>query len=160
VKDLNSRKAISYVEESRADMTIYGGGGIVGRSFLDGSGHRVLNAHAGPLPEVRGMNAVEWSLVLGLPLTVSVHFVEVGVDTGPVVLEAPIPVEEGDDIPRLREKSVVIGVQTMVRAVEELHYTKPRWADEPKAFRQCFSMAPAMLEVASSRLTGARSQPS
>ncbi|HVS12048.1 MAG TPA: formyltransferase family protein, partial [Planctomycetota bacterium] len=73
VPSLNSQKAIAAACRARADGVLYGGGGILGQRFLDAVGGRVLNAHSGPLPAFRGMNACEWSILLGHPPAVTIH---------------------------------------------------------------------------------------
>jgi phosphoribosylglycinamide formyltransferase 1 len=57
----------------------------------------VLNVHPSLLPAFPGMHAVEEALAAGVKETgVTVHFVDEGVDSGPVVLQEPVPVEPGD----------------------------------------------------------------
>jgi hypothetical protein len=50
----------------------------------------VLNAHGGLLPKYRGMNASIWSRLAGDPLGVTVHIVDAGVDTGPILAQARV----------------------------------------------------------------------
>jgi phosphoribosylglycinamide formyltransferase-1 len=68
----------------------------------------VLNVHPSLLPAFPGMHAIEDALAAGIPETgVTVHFVDEGVDTGPVVLQEAIAVRPDDTAdtlrPRLRE---------------------------------------------------------
>lgn len=68
----------------------------------------VLNVHPSLLPAFPGMNAIEEALAAGVAETgVTVHFVDEGVDTGPVVLQEAIAVRPDDTPdtvrPRLRE---------------------------------------------------------
>jgi phosphoribosylglycinamide formyltransferase-1 len=68
----------------------------------------VLNVHPSLLPAFPGMHAIEDALAAGIPETgVTVHFVDEGVDTGPVVLQEAIAVRQDDTAdtlrPRLRE---------------------------------------------------------
>ena len=57
----------------------------------------VLNVHPSLLPAFPGMHAVEDALAAGVAETgVTVHFVDEGIDTGPVVLQERVPVEPGD----------------------------------------------------------------
>ena len=57
----------------------------------------VLNVHPSLLPAFPGMRAVEEALAAGVAETgVTVHFVDEGVDSGPVVLQEAVPVEPGD----------------------------------------------------------------
>ncbi len=47
----------------------------------------ILNVHLGLLPEVRGMSSPEWSLLQGVPLGITFHYMDAGIDTGPVLQE-------------------------------------------------------------------------
>ena len=66
VSRLDDARAVRLARDASADMALYGGGGILRQTFLDAVGGPVLNAHSGPLPQVRGMNACEWSLLLAI----------------------------------------------------------------------------------------------
>lgn len=58
---------------------------------------RVLNVHPALLPAFPGLHAQRQALEYGVRVTgATVHFVDEGVDTGPIVLQAPVPVLEGD----------------------------------------------------------------
>ena len=66
VREINSQKATDFLEKDNKKSTvIYSGGGILKNKFLK-LASSVINAHAGPLPEIRGMNAAEWSALLRL----------------------------------------------------------------------------------------------
>jgi phosphoribosylglycinamide formyltransferase 1 len=69
-----------------------------------------LNVHPSLLPAFPGMRAIEDALAAGASETgVTVHFVDEGVDTGPVVAQERVAIEPGDDAETLRAR---------VRAVE------------------------------------------
>jgi phosphoribosylglycinamide formyltransferase 1 len=56
-----------------------------------------VNVHPSLLPDFPGANAVEEALAAGVPETgVSVHFLDEGVDTGPVIAQERVRVEAGD----------------------------------------------------------------
>ncbi len=52
----------------------------------------VLNAHGGILPEYRGMNVMEWSLLQGDQIGVTVHFIDSKIDTGQICFVNKVPV--------------------------------------------------------------------
>lgn len=59
---------------------------------------RTVNTHPALLPSFPGMHAVRDALAYGVKLTgVTVHLVDAGVDTGPVVAQAAVPVLPDDD---------------------------------------------------------------
>jgi len=63
---------------------------------------RLLNVHPALLPAFPGLHAQRQALDHGVRVTgATVHFVDEGVDTGPIVLQAAVPVEPGDTEERL-----------------------------------------------------------
>ncbi len=151
--DLNSAATVREVEALSPDVTAYSGGGILRRPFIEATKRRILNAHSGPLPMVRGMNAMEWSLLLGMPPGVTMHLIDEGIDTGAVAEWIPVRPEAGDRLDALRERLVLTGARAMVRwvqaAIEGRLDTTP--AVGPRE-RQCFVVAPALRELAEQRL--------
>jgi len=71
---------------------------ILGPGFLARFPQRVVNTHPALLPAFPGAHAVADALAYGVRLTgVTVHLVDAGVDTGPVVAQAAVPVLPDDD---------------------------------------------------------------
>ena len=65
----------------------------------------VINVHPSLLPALPGLRPVEEALAAGLPETgVSVHFVDDGIDTGPVILQEAIAILPGDTPETLHER--------------------------------------------------------
>jgi phosphoribosylglycinamide formyltransferase 1 len=65
--------------------------------FLERFPGRILNIHPSLLPAFPGAHAVEDALAHGVKVTgATVHFVDEGVDTGPIVLQEAVKVLEGD----------------------------------------------------------------
>jgi phosphoribosylglycinamide formyltransferase-1 len=59
---------------------------------------RILNIHPALLPSFPGLHAQKQALDAGVKVTgCTVHFVDEGVDSGPVILQRTVPVMEGDD---------------------------------------------------------------
>jgi folate-dependent phosphoribosylglycinamide formyltransferase PurN len=86
-KGINSRRAQDILMTERPDAVVVFNCGIVGKALCEGFHQVLLNAHAGKLPEYRGMNNVEWAYLEGKPLVGTVHFMAHQIDTGDIVLE-------------------------------------------------------------------------
>ena len=70
---------------------------ILTTAFLERFGGRILNIHPSLLPAFPGAHAVEDALKHGVKVTgATVHFVDEGIDTGPIVLQEAVPVEDDD----------------------------------------------------------------
>ena len=73
--------------------------------FLDAFPGRVLNVHPALLPSFPGVDAQAQALAYGVRVTgATVHFVDAGVDTGPIVAQAPVPVLDDDTVDTLRAR--------------------------------------------------------
>jgi phosphoribosylglycinamide formyltransferase-1 len=65
--------------------------------------HRVVNVHPALLPAFPGVHAQRQALDYGVRVSgCTVHFVDAGTDTGPIIAQAAVPVLDGDDEESLR----------------------------------------------------------
>lgn len=70
---------------------------IVGKEFLARFGGRFVNTHPALLPSFPGAHAVRDALAHGVAVTgCTVHFVDEGVDTGPIIAQGAVEVREED----------------------------------------------------------------
>jgi phosphoribosylglycinamide formyltransferase 1 len=96
---------------------------LVGKPFLAAFGGRCLNTHPALLPSFPGTHAVRDALAHGVKVTgCTVFVVDEGVDAGPIVAQASVPVSDDDDEATLHERikvaerALLVGtVGTMVR---------------------------------------------
>jgi phosphoribosylglycinamide formyltransferase-1 len=71
---------------------------LLGEEFLDRFPAAVINVHPSLLPAFPGLGAVEQALAYGVKVFgVTVHFVDSGVDTGPVILQAAVELPDARD---------------------------------------------------------------
>jgi phosphoribosylglycinamide formyltransferase-1 len=71
---------------------------IISPEFVRRYKMRILNIHPALLPAFPGLHAQKQALDAGAKVTgCTVHFVDEGVDSGPVILQKSVPVKEGDD---------------------------------------------------------------
>ncbi|MBA0054260.1 phosphoribosylglycinamide formyltransferase [Streptomyces sp. AJS327] len=78
---------------------------VVGAEFLARFGGRFVNTHPALLPSFPGAHGVRDALAYGAKVTgCTVHFVDDGVDTGPVIAQSAVDVLEGDDESALHER--------------------------------------------------------
>jgi phosphoribosylglycinamide formyltransferase-1 len=70
---------------------------VVTSVFLDAFPWRVINTHPALLPAFPGVQAARQALAYGVKITgCTVHYVDAGTDTGPVIAQVPIPVMDAD----------------------------------------------------------------
>ncbi len=91
------------VEESGADLAALAGFmRIISPSFLARFPGKVINIHPALLPSFPGLDAQRQALEYGVKITgCTVHFVDEGVDTGPIIIQSAVPVLPGDTVESL-----------------------------------------------------------
>ena len=94
---------------------------IVGPAVLGAFGGRMINTHPALLPAFPGAHAVRDALAAGVGVTgTTVHLVDAGVDTGPVLAQREVAVLPGDDEARLHERIKNVERELLVQTVAEL----------------------------------------
>jgi len=152
--DVNKDASLDYCRGAEPDLLIYTGGGILRKPLISTARIGVLNTHAGPLPAVRGMNAVEWCVLQGLTPGISLHFIDAGVDTGDILEVLPIGLSPADQsFEALGERIMPLSVDLMVRGVRMLSDgSARRTSQSPSEGKQYFVMHEALRDIAARNL--------
>jgi phosphoribosylglycinamide formyltransferase-1 len=78
---------------------------IVGKPLIDAFPGRVMNIHPALLPAFPGLHAQKQALDYGVKVSgCTVHFVDEGMDTGPIIIQAAVPVHHDDTEETLSER--------------------------------------------------------
>ena len=90
-------------------------------TFLARFPGRIVNTHPAPLPGFPGAHPIEDVLGTGAKETAAtVHYVDEGVDTGPVIAAERVPVRENDTVETLRARVQAVEHRLLPKAVREL----------------------------------------
>jgi phosphoribosylglycinamide formyltransferase 1 len=110
-REFASREALDYaivemMQAHQADWVIMAGWmRIVTQVLIDAFPRRVLNLHPSLLPSFPGARAVEEALASGVKITgCTVHYVELKVDSGPILVQAAVPVLPNDTPETLHQR--------------------------------------------------------
>lgn len=91
---------------------------LLGDAFLGRYGGRTINTHPALLPAFPGAHGVRDALAYGVKVTgCTVMVVDAGVDTGPVLAQAAVPVRDDDDEAALHERIKVVERELLVDVV-------------------------------------------
>lgn len=115
------KELIRIIDESRVTLVILAGFmKILSPFFVQHYPNRILNIHPALLPAFPGTHAIRRAWEAKVPVTgVTVHFVDEGVDTGPMILQEEVPISPGESLESL---------ESLIHKVEHRLY--------PKAIRQ------------------------
>ncbi|MEU0838337.1 phosphoribosylglycinamide formyltransferase [Streptomyces sp. NPDC005962] len=94
---------------------------ILGKEFLARFGGRCVNTHPALLPSFPGAHGVRDALAYGVKATgCTVHFVDDGVDTGPIIAQGVVEVRDEDDESALHERIKEVERSLLVEVVGRL----------------------------------------
>jgi folate-dependent phosphoribosylglycinamide formyltransferase PurN len=120
-QDQNAPESIARLKEWSPDLIIFTGGNILRKQLLDVPRLGVLNVHLGLLPEIRGMSSPEWSLLKGVPVGITIHYMDAGIDTGSILQRCEFPdAARCESLSDLRNRLIAFGVSKAGEVVEGL----------------------------------------
>lgn len=109
-------KLLAAVREHRPDFVVSAGFmRILGQEFIDSFPDRIVNTHPALLPSFPGAHAVPDALAHGVKVTgTTVHIVDAGVDTGPILAQRALGINAGETEDQLHERIKVIERELIV----------------------------------------------
>ncbi len=118
-KAKEDRAAFAALDLDAAVVVAYGL--LLPQPVLDAPLHGCFNIHASLLPRWRGAAPIQRAIMAGDAETgVCIMQMELGLDTGPVALEARTPIHADDTAATLHDRLAVIGAASMVRVLDDL----------------------------------------
>jgi folate-dependent phosphoribosylglycinamide formyltransferase PurN len=102
----------------RPDVVLVFGTGILKEPLLSAFEGRIINIHLGLSPYYRGAGTNFWPLVNREPEYVgaTIHYLDAGIDTGPILSHARPVIERGDGPHDIGNKTIVSAAQALLRA--------------------------------------------
>ena len=108
---------------------------ILGPVFLARFPGRVVNTHPALLPAFPGAHAVPEALAYGVKVSgCTVHLVDAGVDTGPILAQRAVEVLDGDDEASLHERIKVVERRLLVEVLAVLATRGVTWSRRKATF--------------------------
>ncbi|MGH2992156.1 MAG: phosphoribosylglycinamide formyltransferase [Solirubrobacterales bacterium] len=118
-RDERDRAIGDWVAERGVDLIVLAGYmELLSAGFVERFRDRIVNVHPALLPSFPGIDAVEQALAHGVRVTgVTVHFVDEGVDSGPIILQRAVEVPESRDQGDLEERIHAVEHELLPEAV-------------------------------------------
>lgn len=97
---------LQLLQEQEIDLIVLAGYmRIIGKTLLSHYSNRILNIHPSLLPSFPGLHGIKDAYEYGVKVTgVTVHLVDDGVDTGPIIAQEPVMILSEDTLESLEEK--------------------------------------------------------
>lgn len=120
--DVNSEEFLNLVRPRHADIFVsMSFDQIFKEPIIHFAPMGLINCHAGALPYYRGRNILNWALINGeKTFGVTVHYVNVGIDTGDILVQRFGAIEPADDYGTVLEKAVIICADALHEALHAL----------------------------------------
>ena len=97
---------VEHLQAHEADLVVTAGFmRVLGGPVIEAFENRVINSHPALLPSFPGAHAVRDAVESGVKVTgCTIHIIDDGVDTGPIIAQCPVPVDDGDTVESLHER--------------------------------------------------------
>ncbi len=118
--NINSAEFIKSVEQLNPDLIVVVNFSQILKQQIIGIPKKgCINTHASLLPDYRGRAPLNWAIINGEKrVGVTVHYIETGIDTGDIIIQAPVVVEEDDYIENVLMKVTSIYPDVVNNAVD------------------------------------------
>jgi phosphoribosylglycinamide formyltransferase 1 len=112
----------SWLEERGVTLVVCAGYmHLLRKPFFDRYDGRIVNTHSAPLPDFPGAHPIEDVLAAGVQESAAtVHYVDEGIDTGPVIVAERVPVLEDDTVETLRARVQAVEHRLLPETVRSL----------------------------------------
>jgi methionyl-tRNA formyltransferase len=153
VSDHNDATCCRLLSEFRPKLIVLGGTRILRPQVVDIPTVGTLNAHPGLLPDLRGSSSVAWAIYLDLPIGSTVHLVDTGIDTGPILLKRRLPVRRGETYEQIVRRVLTLSGELMAEVLQNMQAGEPQpTPQDPGEGRTLRVIPPALLVQAKQQL--------
>jgi methionyl-tRNA formyltransferase len=111
-------KVVEYLSGIAPDILVQINGPIFRKSTISTARLGLINCHMGLLPEFRGMNVAEWSVLHGYPTGNTIHFIDRGIDTGNILQFFETSVVDCSTIQEMRNKLASLQYQQIAKVIK------------------------------------------
>jgi phosphoribosylglycinamide formyltransferase 1 len=116
------REILAVLHEHQIDLVILAGYmRLIGSTLLEAYPNKIVNIHPSLLPSFPGKDAIGQAFAAGVKVTgVTVHFVDAGMDTGPIIAQKAIEITEADTLEMVAEKIHQVEHALYPKVIQEL----------------------------------------
>ncbi len=138
---LRDPEAIEWVGDKSPDLLVLAFvTEFVPKTMIEMATHGGINYHPSLLPKYRGGSAMNWAIINGEQETgVTIHQIDEGVDTGPIIIQKRVPIDPDDTLKSLYfQKLYPLGISMVAEAVRLIRENRasPREQDHSQASHQ------------------------
>lgn len=141
-RPLDHAATLAKLKRLRLDIGLHKAGSIYRQPTIDCFRLGILNPHIGLLPGYRGRNVMEWSLLEGQPVGITVFFIDAGIDTGErIVLREEVDISHCRSLAEARQYLFDLDAVFFRRALELLRFQDFQYLLNDGAGRRYYVMS-------------------
>ena len=128
-KYLKDKESLNWVKNLQPDLLVLAFvTTFIPKEMIDCATHGGINYHPSLLPKYRGGSAINWAVISGEEETgVTIHFIDEGVDTGPILLQEKVEIEPDDTVKSLYFKKLYpLGIRLIGEAVKQIRTSQAK----------------------------------
>lgn len=124
-REVWNRDVVKHLQALETDLVVTAGFmRVLGGPVIEAFENRIINSHPALLPSFPGAHAVRDAIESGVKVTgCTMHIIDEGVDTGPIIAQCPVAVRDGDTVEslhkRIKEHERTLLVDVLGRIVRE-----------------------------------------
>ncbi|MEC8405833.1 MAG: phosphoribosylglycinamide formyltransferase [Actinomycetota bacterium] len=124
-REVWNRDVVKHLQALETDLVVTAGFmRVLGGPVIEAFENRIINSHPALLPSFPGAHAVRDAIEGGVKVTgCTIHIIDEGVDTGPIIAQCPVAVRDGDTVEslhkRIKEHERTLLVDVLGRIVRE-----------------------------------------
>lgn len=132
---LKSEESFELLKKINPDIIIVVAyGKILPKNFIDFPKYGCINVHGSLLPKYRGAAPIQWSIINGDTVTgITTMFMNEGLDTGDILMQEKIFINDEDTSEELKEKMSFLGAETLIKTIKNLSEITPKKQDDSQA---------------------------
>ena len=122
VSDVNDKNFLEQIRKQEVELNVsMSFNQFLKSDLIDLAPRGFINCHAGALPYYRGRNILNWALINGeKEFGVTVHFVDVGIDTGDIIAQTMYPIGPVDDYRKVLQTAYEGCAETLLEALQAI----------------------------------------
>jgi len=153
----NSPACQEMLRNYEPELIVLGGTAIIRPYILEIPSLGTVNAHPGLLPWLRGSSSVGWAIYKDMEVGSTVHFVETGIDIGPIILRRKFPVLRGATYEYLVRQVITLSGELMAETLAMLDAGEVQGTQQDTSVGETLRVIPPeLLEEGKSRLAEGR----
>lgn len=119
---LKIQETADLIESLKPDaIAVVAYGKILPKNIIDMPKYGCINVHGSLLPHYRGAAPIQWSIINGDKVTgISTMFMDEGLDTGDILLQTKVSINDDETSEELKKRLSVIGAELLIKTLKEL----------------------------------------